>query len=117
MNANVKMITIDDDPRKSLVLAMVLSGTNPTVVIDKMRDMVLSGTNPTVVIDKMRDMVLSGVGEICLVDLPFWINTLESIADALKNGLSESGHHTYDLLRQKSRTVTTIVHERRDSKT
>lgn len=100
MNANVKMITIDDDPRKSLVLAMVLSGTNPAVVIDK-----------------MRDMVLSGVGEICLVDLPFWINTLESIADALKNGLSESGHQTYDLLRQKSRTVTTIFHERRDGRT
>ena len=100
MNTNYTVITIDDDPRKSLVLASMLSGAEPTAAIEKMKEKVLSGT-----------------GEFCLLDLPLWINVLETIADSLKNGLSESGQRTYDTLRQKTKVITTIHHERSGSET
>lgn len=100
MNTKFTVITIDDDPRKSLTLASMLSGAEPAAAVEK-----------------MKEKVLSGVGEFCTLDLPLWINVLEAIADSLKNGLSESGRHTYDLLRQKTKVVTTIHHERSDSET
>lgn len=98
MNTKFTVITIDDDPRKSLTLASMMSGAEPTAAIEK-----------------MKEKVLSGVGEFCTLDLPLWINVLETIADSLKNGLSESGRHTYALFRQKTKVVTTIYHERSDS--
>ena len=100
MNTKCTVITIDDGPRKSLTLASLLSGEKPTDAIDK-----------------MKEKVLSGVGEFCTLDLPLWINVLETIADSLKNGLSESGQRTYDTLRQKTKVITTIHHERSGSET
>jgi hypothetical protein len=102
MNEEYTVITIDNDPRKSLTLASMMSGAESTAAIEA-------------AIEKMKEKVLSGVGEFSTLDLPLWINVLEGIADSLKNGLSESGRHTYELLRQKTKVVTTIHHERSDS--